>query len=199
MTTEQTKHIIRLLTGKGVHFDSGLTDDELLQVESKFNFNFPPDLMLFLQTALPTSDGFVNWRLGLKSTGEADKIVSRLDWPLEGMLFDLQTNNFWVDSWGTMPDNYHDKVEVAKRHYQAYPKLIPIYSHRYIPSRPNENDNPVFSVHQMDIVYYGYDLATYFANEFSFALTNEFELLDKPKKEIEFWSAFASNKLTTHN
>jgi hypothetical protein len=188
MTTKQTKHIIRLLTDKGVHFDSGLTDDEVLQVETKFNIKFPPDLKLFLQISLPTSDSFVNWRLGLKSKSEADKIVLRLDWPLEGMLFDLQSNDFWVDSWGNRPDNYDDKVLIAKRHYETYPKLIPIYSHRYIPSLPNENDNPVFSVHQMDIIYYGYDLATYFANEFGFALTEYFELLDEPKKEIEFWS-----------
>ena len=38
------------------------------------------------------------------------------------------------------------------------------------------------------LFYYGYDLATYFANEFNFTLTDDFELLDKPKKEIEFWS-----------
>jgi hypothetical protein len=78
MTTEQTKHIIRLLTDKGVHFDSGLTDDEVLQVETKFDFKFPPDLKLFLQTVLPTSERFVNWRLGLKSKGYADKIIDRL-------------------------------------------------------------------------------------------------------------------------
>jgi hypothetical protein len=40
----------------------------------------------------------------------------------------------------------------------------------------------------MDIIYYGYDLPTYFANEFDFALTDDFELPEKPKREIEFWS-----------
>jgi len=190
MTPEQTKHITKLLTDKGVHFDSGLTADEVLQVETKFNFKFPPDLKLFLQTSLPTSDQFVNWRLGLKSKNEAEKIISQLDWPLEGTLFDLQSNDFWVDSWGNRPDNNDDKVSIAKRQYETYPKLIPIYSHRYIPSRPNENTNPVFSIHQMDIIYYGYDLATYFANEFGITLTDDFELLDKPKKEIEFWSGW---------
>ena len=188
MTTQQTKQIIRILTEKGVHFNRGLTDDEVLQVETKFNFKFPPDLKLFLQTALPTSDQCVNWQLGLTSKDEADKIVSRLDWPLDGLLFDLKHNDFWVDSWGDLPDNYEEKVLIAKRRYETYPKLIPIFSHRYIPSRPNESDNPVFSVYQMDIIYYGYDLATYFANEFDFALTEDFELLDEPKKVIEFWS-----------
>lgn len=188
MTTEQARHITRLLTDEGIHFDSGLTNEEILLVEAKFNFKFPPDLKLFLQTALPTSDKFINWRLGLKSNSETSKIITRLNWPLEGMLFDLQSNNFWFENWGSAPDNYDDRVIIAKRQFESYPKLIPIYSHRYIPSRPNENDNPIFSVHQMDIIYYGYDLATYFANEFDLELTNDFELLTKPKKEIEFWS-----------
>ena len=188
MTTEQTKHIIRLLTDKGVHFDSGLTDDEVLQVETKFDFKFPPDLKLFLQTGLPTSERFVNWRLGLKSKDDADKIIVRLGWPLEGMLFDLQSNEFWINSWGDKPNTYEEKERIAKEKYLTFPKLIPIYSHRYIPSRPSEAGNPVFSVHQMDIIFYGSDLATYFANEFSFELTDEFEMLDKPKREIEFWS-----------
>lgn len=188
MTLEQTKHIIRLLTNKGVHFDSGLTNYEVLQVETKFNFKFPPDLKLFLQTALPTSDRFVNWRLGLKSKDETDKIIDRLGWPLEGMLFDLQSNEFWINSWGNKPDTYEEKERIAKEKYVTFPKLIPIYSHRYIPSQPSEEGNPVFSVHQMDIIFYGYDLATYFANEFSFKLPDEFKMLDKPKREIEFWS-----------
>lgn len=188
MTTEQTKHIIRLLDANGVQFDSGLADDEVLQVETEFNFKFPPDLKLFLQTALPISDRFVNWRLGLESKTEKEEILDRLNWPLEGMLFDLQSNDFWIKSWGDRPNTYEEKELIAKEIYFTLPKLIPIYSHRYIPSRPNKEGNPVFSVHQMDIIYYGYDLATYFANEFSFELTNEFKLLDKPKREIEFWS-----------
>lgn len=194
MTTEKTKHIIRILTDKGVQFDSGLSDDEVLQVETKFNLKFPPDLKLFLQTALPTSDKFVNWRLGLKSKSEADKILSRLDWPLEGMLFDLQSNNFWIDSWGNRPDNYNDKVLIAKKHYETYPKLIPICSHRYIPSRPNENNNPVFSVYQMDIIYYGINLENYFANEFGYTKSGGYELDEYPEKKIEFWSKIAEDE-----
>jgi hypothetical protein len=191
MTTKQNKQIIRLLTDKGVHFDYGLTEDEILQVETKFDLKFPPDLKLFLQTSLPISGQFVNWRLGLKSKEETNKIIERLNWPLEGMLFDLKNNEFWIDNWGNRPENYNDKVLIAKSYYKTYPKLIPIFSHRFIPSRPNVNDNPVFSVHQMDIIYYGYNLATYFANEFGFTLTEDFELLDKPKKQIEFWSDIA--------
>ena len=108
------------------------------------------------------------------------------------MLFDLQFNDFWVDRWGNKPSNFESKVSIAKKNYETHPKLIPIYSHRYLPSRPNETGNPIFSVHQMDIIYYGYDLATYFANEFQFELPSQyFEIPEKPKRTIEFWSDLA--------
>ncbi|MBO9702714.1 MAG: hypothetical protein J7604_21055 [Sporocytophaga sp.] len=188
MTTKQARQLIQLLTGKGVHFITGLEDDEVLQIEIKFSLEFPPDLRLFLQTALPISDKFLNWRLGLTSKEEADKISDRLDWPLNGMLFDLKENDFWFDSWGTKPKNFEEQVAIANQHYLTYPKLIPIYSHRYIPAHPKENGNPVFSVYQMDIIYYGYDLATYFAHEFNFSLSEDFEPLTEPKKIIDFWS-----------
>ena len=190
MTAEQIKQLTLLLTSKGVHFDKGLIDGEVLEIETKFNFKFPPDLKIFLQTVLPASGSFVNWRLGLKIKSEYERINLRLNGPLAGMLFDLKSNDFWVDSWGSRPDKYEDKVAIAKKFYETYPKLIPIYSHRYIPSQPNENGNPVFSVHQMDIIYYGFDLATYFANEFNFTLTKEFEKPKKPKKIIFFWSDY---------
>jgi len=57
--------LIRLLKGKGIQFDSGMTDIEIIQVETKFNIKFPPDLKQFLQFGLPISKNFVNWRQGL--------------------------------------------------------------------------------------------------------------------------------------
>jgi hypothetical protein len=188
MDKQQTEDIIQILRSKGVEFDSGLTDEEIFNIELTFDIKFPPDYDLLIQTALPISKGFVNWREGLNSIETKSQIFSRLAWPLDGLLFDLQSDDFWVDEWGNMPDTYQEKELIAKRHYASYPKLIPIYSHRYIPSDPYENGNPVFSVYQMDIIYYGYDLATYFANEFNFALPSNFNIPDKPVREIEFWS-----------
>jgi hypothetical protein len=45
-------------------------------------------------------------------------------------------------------------------------KLIPIYGHRMMPDEPHLPGNPVFSVYQTDIIYYGYDLADYLRHEF---------------------------------
>ncbi len=187
MTTVQIEYIIKNLIEKNVQFEKGLTDDEILKIEEKFSIIFPPDLKLFLQTKLPISEHFVHWRKGLKNKKIAESIIERIHWPLEGMLFDIERNNFWVKDWGEKPATYKSQKSIAKKHFETYPKLIPIYAHRYIPSEPNEIDNPIFSVYQMDIIYYGYNLADYFSYEFKFNLTKKFEKLTNPKKEIRFW------------
>ena len=188
MTNLQIKELIEKLKDKSVTFDSGLTHEETLQIQDKFGFRFPPDLKHFLQTALPTSEGFYDWRRSLKSEFVADNIRIQLRWPLEGMLFDIEKSNFWVEDWGQKPTSTKEQFNVAENYFKTYPRLVPIYSHRYIPSEPNTNDNPVFSVYQMDIIYYGYNLATYLANEFSFSLSDNFEIIEEPKHEIEFWT-----------
>lgn len=111
MNINEAKLLIKLLKSKQVDFEIGLTDNEILQIENKFEILFPPDLKLFLMTELPISGSFVNWRLGLNSKDEFDKIVDRLNWPLEGMLFDLKSNEFWIKRWGDKPKTYENKNE----------------------------------------------------------------------------------------
>jgi hypothetical protein len=41
-----------------LEFDPGLTDAEVIAVERRFGFKFPPDLREFLQTALPRGPEF---------------------------------------------------------------------------------------------------------------------------------------------
>jgi hypothetical protein len=188
MTKEQISELIKLLTDKGVFFADGLTKTEIGAIKQKFNVVFPPDLARFLMTALPTSDDFVNWRKGLALKEIEMKIRKRMEWPFDGMVFDIENNNFWVDNWGQKPDTVEERKKIARQHFDKYPKLVPVYSHRYIPNEPFEDWNPVFSVHQMDIIYYGYDLPTYFANEFNFSLTDTFAIPNKPKRTIRFWS-----------
>src|SRR5688572_12479219 len=103
MTAKQVAYIVSLLAGKGILFDKGLSDEEVYQIEARFSVKFLPDLKLLLQTALPISDRFVNWRLGLESEEEAKNIDERLNWPLHGMLFDVRMNNFWLPNWGSKP------------------------------------------------------------------------------------------------
>lgn len=191
MTTTQAAYIIQCLKEKGVMFAAGLTDEEVRLVEETFNFRFPPDLKCLLQVALPVSKSFINWRQSIIPGEVQDNTRVSLAWPLEGILFDLQWNRLWLEEWGTRPEALEDAALIVKKHYATYPKLIPVYSHRYIPDTPHLEGNPVFSVYQTDIIYYGYELATYFANEFRFVLPADFDQPTAPLREISFWSGMA--------
>lgn len=190
MKQNQINILINLLSNKGVKFAHGLSDDEVFQIEQKFNIQFPPDLKAFLQTKLPINRSFVNWRLGLRSKSESDLIKEKFKRILEGILFDIEVNGFWLRAWGEKPNNLNECFEITKRHYKNYPKMIPICSHRYIASLPHKTDNPIFSIWQTDIVYYGYNLADYLKNEFSLTLPKDFNIPSTPKR-IAFWSDLA--------
>ena len=191
MKHAQTIEIIRKLKAKKVKFEHGLSDEEVQQIENKFNLRFPPDLQYFLQKELPISNGFVNWRLGLQSKIEAMDIRKRIDWPFSGIVFDIEHNAFWMEEWGEKSNDLNKNIMVAEIYYETYPKMIPIYSHRYIPSEPHKTGNPVFSIYQTDIIYYGYDLAHYFAHEFRFELSDKFPIIDAPN-HIDFWGDIES-------
>ena len=47
------------------------------------------------------------------------------------------------------------------------PKLIPVFSHRFLVAEPCRAGNPVISIHQSDIIVYGVDLHDCFINAFA--------------------------------
>jgi hypothetical protein len=164
---------------RGIRFESGLTDLEVATVEARFEFRFPPDLRRFLQLVLPRGEQFPNWRAAPEET-----LREWLDLPLEGILFDIEHNGFWLEEWGTRPPSLDEAKQVAKGLVSAAPRLIPIYGHRMIPDEPHLPGNPVFSVHQTDIIYYGADLEDYLSHEFSLRTMNPY----MPVRPIRFWN-----------
>lgn len=172
-----------VLRQAGVAFAAGLRDEELEAIEQRDRFVFPPDLRAFLGAALPVSHGFVDWR-ALDDTAMAAYLES----PFEGIAFDIESNAFWLPEWGLRPDALTDAIAVARSAFDAAPRLIPICGHRFIPDRPREAGNPVFSVHQTDIILYGADLAQYLENEFSPHFgTPRYQIRDDARV-IDFWS-----------
>jgi hypothetical protein len=110
------------------------------------------------------------------------------------MCFDISNNAFWLDSWGPKPPALSDAYAVARAAVAQAPRLIPICGHRYLPDRPREAGNPVFSVYQTDIIYYGKDLFDYFCNEYrSFFGRREDFVVEGDLRHIEFWSDFAES------
>jgi hypothetical protein len=170
---------LALMRRAGVHLAPGLSPMELAAAEARYGFRFPADLRAFLGAALPLGNS-PNWR----ALGSAE-LEEMLQWPLHGLQFDVQHNAFWWPAWGPRPDALVDATAVAERELAKAPFLIPLYSHRYLPAEPAEAGNPVLSVYQTDIIYYGRNLRDYFTNEFAGGrdVTNADEV-----RYIRFWS-----------
>lgn len=156
--------IAELKEDRGILFDPGLSDSEVASVEYHFGFRFPPDLRAFLQTGLPKGQEFPDWR-----RSDRAELGEWLDRPRQGIEFDIKHNAFWLSEWGDRPSALADACRIASDRITGAPKLIPIYGHRMMPDEPRKAGNPVFSVHQTDIIPYGNDLLHYLREEFGVA------------------------------
>lgn len=168
----------------GVGFSPGLTEAEVQIAEESYRLRFPPDLKAFLMFALPTGKDWPNWK-----EIESPVLWLMLNSPYEGICFDIELNGFWPQKWGVKPSSLVDAFALAKQKLDEAPRLIPIWGHRYLPDRPAIEGNPVLSVHQTDIIYYGSDLWNYFQNEFDYHFDTPNNRSDAPIRRVEFWSA----------
>ena len=152
----------------------GYTSEELEAAQERHGLRFPPDLVDLFLDRRPV-DGW-DWRK------DDEGIRRALNHPLDGLLFDLEHNGLWWPEWGERPTSASERAETVTAIVGAAPRLIPLIAHRYIPVIPHKAGNPVFSVMQSDVIYYGANLAEYFANEFGG--TNH---ISSPRR-IPFWS-----------
>lgn len=115
------------------------------------------------------------------------EIQRMLDWPFEGFWFDVRENELWWHEWGAKPKSALEQKARLAEVFADTPKLIPLSGHRYLPEKPAERGNPVLSVHQSDVIYYGANLSDWFKRE---AVTNGdwTGLPPLVAKEIPFWS-----------
>lgn len=175
----------RLLSRSDAALASGLTDQELDQVQERLGIEFGPDHRELLALTLPVGAGWPDWR-----HGTASDLRDRLDWPVTGALFDVRQNGFWPGSWGPRPADPAAAESAARQYLLQAPPLIPVYGHRYLPAAPCEPRAPVFSVYQTDVIYYGHDLEDYLDREFG----NRRRPVPPISRHIRFWSDLAEDK-----
>ena len=127
------------------------------------------DHRAFLAAGLPLNSreprarprlGWPDWRHGRRRD-----LRKRLDWPVEGALFDVQYNALWHPSWGQRPADMSAALSAARRHLTRAPKMIPVYGRRYLPAGRGTYGHPVLSIWQTDIIIFATDLANYIALE----------------------------------
>lgn len=172
---------LNLLKSQGIKFDTGLTSDEVVQIEAIYEFTFPQSIREFLMLALPVSKGFYNWR---NTTGENIEFIKQVMESPATTIEDMAEEIDWCDIWGNEPE---DKNYAIKTRLKSAPRLLPIYIHRYMPIVPDKNP-PILSIHGIDIIYYGKNLKDYFEVEFGEKKQSEIEFSDI--RPIPFWSDF---------
>jgi len=175
--------------------DPGLADAELSRIEQEFGFRFADDHRAFLSAGLPVNtrpeprepgviythpEPWPDWR-----NGDRDKLGNLLEWPVEGVLFDVENNAFWYDSWGVRPTDTSSALATATRLLAQVPQMIPIYGHRYLPAERGTFGHPMLSMWQTDIIYYGVNLADYIDREFGPAGPGDQP--GEPEASVEFW------------
>jgi hypothetical protein len=144
-----------------VYGQGGLSDQELDRIEGQLGFALPPDFRYLLGNIKDEGNVFFPW-----AKFDLAEYQRRVDQVLEGILFDVEKCGDWADCLGERPSPPSAAAERARREFPKWPKLLPIYSHRFLPAHPCEPGNPVFSIVQTDIIYYGANLAHYLMNEF---------------------------------
>lgn len=167
----------------GVVLQDGLSPPQVAVIEEAMGVAFPEDLRSLLSWRVPAGPEWPDWTRVARSGKVHDELERALAWPLEGMLFDIEHSAFWDPQWGERPTSNADAFAIARDRFALAPKLIPIYGHRYLPSEPCQAGNPVFSVHQMDIIIYGSDLWWYFATDHG-----NWPLFQDGAREIRCWS-----------
>ncbi|HYJ55325.1 MAG TPA: hypothetical protein VEX40_07380 [Mycobacterium sp.] len=141
--------------------DGGLTDDEFARIEAAFGFEFADDHRAFLAAGLPVGGRWPDWR----NEGRRS-LRKRLKFPLDGVLFDVEWSDFWGDGWGQRPSRMKDALRTATYQLARVPRMVPLYSHRYLPGGHGSFGHPVLSIVQTDIIVYGADLPDYIESEF---------------------------------
>jgi hypothetical protein len=160
----------------------GYSQIELDDVQAKWNFRFPPDLIELLRERRPLVNDpqCFDW-----IAAEPKLIKYWFDWPFEGYWKTVQRRGIWWPEWGERPRRFGEQREKLRAIFADAPTLVPLVAHRFIPDEPSEPGNPVFSVFHSDIVHYGANLRDW--------LTREFRTLGgglppwPPIKEIRFW------------
>ncbi|MBO3085140.1 hypothetical protein [Cellulomonas fengjieae] len=146
------------LDAAGVWLDPALTAEEIADVERRFGFTFCADHRALLELAVPVGDHWPDWL-----SDDEEPLRQSLAWPVESVISDVLSGDFWPASWGDAPA---DRETAARENLAAVPRMVPVWGHRYLPAAPAPRGVPVFSVYGTDVIHYGSDLADYLAREF---------------------------------
>jgi len=139
----------------------GVSSSEMASISDQLEITLPSDFKFLFENVSDPDEVLFPW--SKFRIEDYRKIIERV-W--SGIAFDIEHNTVWLKRWGDKPDTLAEAREIARRDFQNWPKLLPIYGSRFLPAEPSLADNPVFSIVQTDIIYYGMNLGDYLVREF---------------------------------
>jgi hypothetical protein len=162
----------------------GLSDDEVASIEAQLEFAVPDDFAYLFKNLQDPGRVLFPWSEFDKR--EYDELIH---WVRKGIEFDIEHACLWLERWGEKPRVLSEALDIASKDFETWPKLLAILGHRFLAAEPCRSGNPVFSIVQTDIIYYGADLAHYFLNEF---VDHDHAFHTSPEiRRIDVWSDFA--------
>ena len=187
MIADRAERLRSLVSSSGAALDDGLGRHEIEELEGRLGFQFGPDHRELLTIVLPVGARWVDWRHDSES-----ELRSRLEWPVDSVMFHVERDGFWPGSWGKRPVDPAAALDTARENLRRVPKLVPIYSHRFLPAAPCASGTPVLSVYGTDTIYYGSDLEDYLEREFVVGLRAR-PSAHEPSY-VRFWSELAEDR-----
>ena len=162
----------------------GLSLAEIAAIEAGLGFRLPEDFAYLLANVRDPGAVLFPW-----SNFKKQDYDTSMAWIREGLEFDVE-HDFWMKRWGERPAALAAALDIARRDFATWPRLLPVFGHRFLAAEPCRSGNPVFSIMQTDIIYYGADLAHYLVNEF---VDKDWELHTHAQniQKIDIWSDFA--------
>ena len=161
MSSDVGTAAIDFLRQLGVTVEPGLSEAEFADLRRRFGFDFGEDHRSMLSRGLPLGRWWVDWRSATDL-----EVQQRLDEAVRGAMAHVEPGGLWPESWGRRPEDEPAAQARAYEEITRWPRLIPIYSHRYTEAAPSAGGAPVLSISGTDVIYYGADLLDYLANEF---------------------------------
>jgi hypothetical protein len=199
---------------KDTRWLGGASEAAVRRMEERWQVSFPEDYRLFLKTLFTTDRPLLVQRYGktnrphlkkepsfyngLKDIKEINRAHDNL---LAGLVFDVEHNGLWLAGWGKRPGRVDLRQDRVAALVKKAPRLIPIFGHRFLLAEPCRSGNPVFSIHQSDIICYGSDLRRYLLTELAnlIGIDEEesywasFKELKQPLRDIPFWGELYEN------
>jgi hypothetical protein len=170
--------------------EPGLTEAELDRAETTFGLVMPPLWRAVLRRVHPVEvpmpprnaddiliwTRFPDWRLR-----DREATAQMIDWPVAGVLFDVEHHDFWWHAWGPRPRSLLASLRTARARLEALPRLTPLWINLYV---ANTDRSPVFSIHQADPVIMATTLDRFRADRPAVDIPIE----DYPLGDVPFWS-----------